>query len=302
MEALESISKFFEYDIRIKKDMIKLSLDEKYMNDPSYIEDFVDQAYKSLYEIILSLGGIMEILNVDSVTQEYVISYLGHITDKFYECGYDSTKLRSFYHDYISEMDPEIISKISMNLAAKLPSRSYVYPLRTSHTINEILHVFHQYVINDDFAFYLIPIHKIATDNKGILNYRGKETNMCNRLLQSISNNIIYYPYHMDLISVNDNKAILLLKGLAHATSFEIDKDSNDEIRVEYFIPKIYEVDEINKLKGIDKVNQNAPVMRGARGRFYTTLDNLGSEIFSIVNNIPSEEDFMKSPNRNNRI
>ena len=55
MEALESISKFFEYDIKIKKDMMKLSIDEKYMNDKSYIEDFVDQAYKNLYDLLFLL-------------------------------------------------------------------------------------------------------------------------------------------------------------------------------------------------------------------------------------------------------
>ena len=96
MEALESISKFFEYDIKIKKDMMKLSIDEKYMNDKSYIEDFVDQAYKNLYDIILNFGNIMEVLEIDNVTQEYIVSVLSGVTSEFYECGYNPIKLQTF--------------------------------------------------------------------------------------------------------------------------------------------------------------------------------------------------------------
>ena len=303
MEALESISKFFEYDIKIKKDMMKLSIDEKYMNDKSYIEDFVDQAYKNLYDIIINFGYIMEVLEIDNVTQEYIISFMSEVTNIFYECGYNPIKLQTFYHDYISDMSPDIISKISANLAANLPTRTYVYPLRTSHTINELLHIFHQYVVNDDILFYMVPnITYPITDNKGVINYRGKESNMANIIVKSLAQNIVYYPYYMDLISINDKKAILLVKGLAHATSFEIDKTEQGDIRVEYFIPKIYEVNAINKLNGIDKVSENASVMRGATGIFYTNEERIGLDIFHIINNIPTEEDLMKSPDRHKRI
>ena len=60
--------------------------------------------------------------------------------------------------------------------------------------------------------------------------------------------------------------------------------------RLEYFIPKLCNIDMINALPGVNKVNANSI---GATGVIEVETANLSKTLFSFIEKVPTDDDMI---------
>ena len=79
----------------------------------------------------------------------------------------------------------------------------------------------------------------------------------------------------------------MMVRDRGHALSIEIEKE-NDKYYVKYFIPNINNVDMVNELKGVRKVNDQSKFTTGI---FETNLENLTSNLTDFIGHVPTDFD-----------
>ena len=89
-----------------------------------------------------------------------------------------------------------------------------------------------------------------------------------------------------EIIAVNENKIIMMFRDLGHATTIEVSLD-NGNAKVEYFVPKLNNIELINYLPGVNKVNENSV---GATGSFEVKEDNLTNSIVNFISRVPTDK------------
>ena len=91
-----------------------------------------------------------------------------------------------------------------------------------------------------------------------------------------------------DIITINDDKQIMMIRDLGHALSIEISVNNNIA-RVEYFIPKLCNVDMIKRLPGIININK---VSYTANGAFEVDFSKLESALYTFISMVPTDSDY----------
>ena len=99
-----------------------------------------------------------------------------------------------------------------------------------------------------------------------------------------------------DMVAVNERKLLMMVRDRGHALTIEITLNLQTA-RIEYFIPKLCNVDMINNLPGINKVNQDSI---GATGIIETPINDLPNALFSFISKVPTDNDMVIN-NRNIR-
>ena len=291
MNTIEKINSFFMHDMNIKNAFIRLSLDDDYKYDEHYVEMFVRNAYEDLKYVFQEFNTIMDTLNINSYLKNYVIESFEKIEEEFAECGFNPDKLKDFYNKCISHMNPTLLADISQNLSGYRVMRDEATVIYKTTTLNELLHVLHASVVNNDLLLKSCDLlDKKARPSQGYNNacteLYGEEFPLARYVYDNITNDV--ESDVITILSVNPDNVLIMTRDLGHATSFEID-DYGDYIMVHYFIPKLCNIELINKLHGINPVKPSATTFQGATGRFETTKDQLMNDINGVLVNIPDD-------------
>jgi hypothetical protein len=298
MSRVDEVNEFFIHDMNIKKAMMDMVPDPYYLLDKEYIASYVDKAYDDLKYILDEFRDIIK-LRYDNYISEDVEKKFKQIMDEFVLCGYDGFKLNEFYTNRISDMRPTFLTKVSQCNCAYYLFRDPAYPIRESKSINELLHSMHSDLINNDNLYR----HNEALDKANVgeqmeVTLYGDDNPFGRAVFSAVSANEIDELDETMVFSINDNKVLVMTRGLGHATSIEFDRTTKGDVRVAYYIPKICDVNMVNSLKGISKIKPNTPIFSGASGIFYTTESELLSDVFGLLSGIPTDRDLIKDPTR----
>lgn len=91
------------------------------------------------------------------------------------------------------------------------------------------------------------------------------------------------------MVVINDKKLIMMVRDRGHALTIDISLN-NDMARIEYFIPKLCNIEMINNLPGINKVNENSV---GATGVMEVPINTLPSVLFDFISRVPTDNDMI---------
>ena len=91
------------------------------------------------------------------------------------------------------------------------------------------------------------------------------------------------------MVCINEKKMIMMVRDRGHAITIKITLNSNTA-RIEYFIPKLCNIEMINNLPGINKVIKDTI---GATGIFETDIDNLNEALFTFISKVPTDADMV---------
>ena len=207
---------------------------------------------------------------------------------KFIDCSIDINNLRYFYKNYITYMDKKFIDIVK--------SECYGYgfhdinqSINSVKTPNEILHLIHSYVMNNEEIWNCIPLINQKNNNFNFpISFRGVN----NLLFEQV---FLNFPIDLDcgctdIIGVNNNKLLLMVRDRGHALTIEI--TLNDKVaRIEYFIPKICNVDMVNRLPGLfTKVDDDSIA---AIGVIEVDKKNLCNVLYEFISNVPTDDDMV---------
>lgn len=284
-EGLIKLQHFFEVDLKIKKEMLNIA-------PPGYnqnydVEKYSDTINDSLIYIFSELKCIAsDIFGLKSEIMNKIIVMENVIKNNFYSCGYDINKLRLFYKNCISDMELDFIN------AVKEECVGYTFggtsSAQNAKTINEILHFMHSFVLNNEQILQSIPlINKKENDYKYPISLRGLKVPMFEQLLALFPNDLDVG--WTDMVAVNERKLLMMVRDRGHALTIEITLNLQTA-RLEYFIPKLCNIDMINDLPGINKVNQDSV---GATGVIEIPISDLPNVLFNFISKVPTDSDMV---------
>ena len=92
-----------------------------------------------------------------------------------------------------------------------------------------------------------------------------------------------------DMVAVNERKLLMMVRDRGHALTIEITLNLQTA-RIEYFISKLCNVDMINNLPGVNKVNQDSV---GATGAIEIPIGDLQNTLFSLISKVPTDSDMV---------
>ena len=91
------------------------------------------------------------------------------------------------------------------------------------------------------------------------------------------------------MVAINDKKLIIMVRDRGHALTIEVTLNNNIA-RIEYFIPKLCNIEMINNLPGVNKVNKNSI---GATGVIETPINTLPGVLFDFISKVPTDYDMV---------
>ena len=282
-ENLKKFKEFFRDDIKIKKELYNLAPEQKDLYDEESRIKYGDKLYDSLSyleEKIKKISKDFKLNNEDNITE-----LIEKSKEKITMCNYESSELNKIYVEMFSDMREEFVENVKSNFVGYTDflNRKKVYG--DVKTINEMLHAMHVDITNNEEIYMTLPK---LDEKENVTKYPIKLYGEENEISRNIYENL---PFELDTGYLDilgfDNKTIMMIRDRGHATTMEI-TSSDSEVKVEYFIPKICNLEMVKKLKGISNIKKRE---NGVRGIFFVEKDEISEEINDFISKIPMDID-----------
>ena len=289
-QNLHQIQKFCQDDMKIKEILYQLAPDKNYLySSEEYRIGLSDRMYEGLKEINYYLQ--------DTLTNFGLESYKPHIDSLFEgynvalaEASTNPQKLESFYKNNLSDMNPNIVKQTGETCVGYTFRENETLDLvNQTRTINELLHVIHSKIINDYETYQQLPkVTEMETQLGYPSTLYGKDTELARAVHACAS--AINDTGTTDLISLNNDQMIMMVRDKGHALTIQIERTEEDNFNVRYFIPKLCNEEMINHLKGVNPINENSTYTVGS---FETSREALGLEILHFIANVPTDDNML---------
>lgn len=286
-ENLKNIEKFFQADMQIKKDIYESFPQKSYSYNKESETAYSEVLYKKLENIKYNMDKILDTFSFFNQYRDKIEKQLETCKQELINCPIDYYKLKDFYNKNIGSMREEFIEKVGEECYGYGIGDCGKYLIEQAKTTNELLHVMHQSIINDQRILQSMPILNKKTNAKGYtITLYGINQPLSQNIFDSFEEDLEVG--YTDILSLpNSKKVLLLVRDVGHALSIEIDcREEKDFVR--YFIPKICNVEMVNKLKGVSPVNKDSQY---TVGMFETTKDETSSTIIDFISKVPTDKD-----------
>ena len=284
MNNIKRLEDFFYLDIEIKKLI-------NYLNPNSF-----SKIRLSLYErdvlngIETSRKAMLEIatlFNFSDIIVKRINNFFEVILEKAYRTSNES-EFHEFVFRRIHNLNINFIKEVRLNCCGYNSRNDYDNDpileslLTSASSINEFLYAIHSYIMNNEKYYQSVPIIN-SKENK--IRLRGINNNLGITLFNEfpIDDDIGY----TDILSLKE-KILIMIRDKGHALTIDINLENLDSILVNYYIPKICNVEKANNLMGI---NKPLKLFEGASGSFETNLDNFIDDIVNFIKMVPTDLD-----------
>lgn len=294
-EKIIKLQHFFSVDTKIKKEIYDIAPQSLngYIDETS-ISEYTDKLNDSLIYILSELKCVaLDVFGKESSIFNKVCYLEQDIKTNFYSCGFDIEKLKSFYQKYISNMEPSFIDDVKRSYIGYYFGGGGVSPLKKASTINEILHLMHSRIINNEGLLKSIPLlNEKDNQHNNTISLRGIRNPMFEQLF-------MMFPTDLDcgitdMVIINEKTLIMMVRDRGHALSIEVTLNK-DNARIEYFIPKICNVEMVNKIPGVNKVNDDSI---GTTGTIEVEIKDLPTALFNFISMVPTDMDIVHNYGR----
>ena len=286
-EKLIKLQHFFESDVAIKREIYELApIMIKYTDEESMIK-YINKLDDSLRYIFTELKCVaVDIFGEDSSVLRKIYEIEKKTRGAFAVSGTEISRLRLFYENYVSRLEPSFVEQVKDECYGY--SAGIISVPRNARTINEILHYMHSYVVNNEKILQSIPeIGKTKSSSEEPVSLRGERNEVFEQLFSQFPNEL--YVGKTDMVIINDKKLIMMVRDRGHALTFEVSLKKDGKAKVEYFIPKIINVEMINSLPGIyPKVKEDSIA---AVGKFEVPIEALASSLYDFISKVPTDYD-----------
>lgn len=282
---LEVIETFFRYDLKIKKIMHDVAPNYMYKNDSEYLLSYSEQLNDALSSVKFYFNKMLDMLNYSDIDKRYVESFIQNYQQQLIKINLEFDKLSKFYVSCFANISDELINKVNSECIGYSVNDSI--RLTEGKTVNEILHIIHQSVINNEKVYKSMPVLNQKYNMEGYpITLYGHNYGIAEKIFNYFPTNIICGD--TDILSLN-NKILIMVRDRGHALMIEIEKEDKDEIYyVKYFIPKICNMEMVNSLKGVRKVNSNYGYTNGV---FECDEQSLPYELVTFISKVPTDYD-----------
>lgn len=287
MKTIQELEHFFELDLKVKK-LIEVSRPNLYDADPVEIESKLMSSVNST-RLMLNQMVLLSGLDLEEEFDELHENILNDIKN----CNYNINKLESVYENDFLRMTNGFEDSLEKNIFGYCNKEKIYIPLEHCKTINDMLHYVHFYVMNNEDTFKNMDEIDVKNQDDEVewMTYKlyGKDTEIARDIFNKLPEN----EPRIDEVSF-DNHIILMVRDRGHALTIDVQNEL-DHYRVSYYIPKICNIDMVNSLKGISKVDPNKKSdFDSAHGEFVVDKSSVGDEINKLITSVPTDEDIKR--------
>lgn len=288
MKEIKKLKLFFKYDLEVKKILNDIIPLEQYAHSNDTIIKYNDLLFKALKSFRFYFGKMIQLVNYDNKERFSLNNLLGDIEQKLVQCEMNFYAMSSFYNENFAGMRKELVDEVRENCIGYTINRSV--SLGKAKSINELLHIIHQTVINNENIYQQNLLEQKTNDEGYPISLYGEYNLMAKNIFDN-------YPKDMlcgktDILALND-LILLMIRDRGHALSIEIEK-VNNKYFVNYFIPKICNIDMVNNLKGIRKVTVES---KYATGVLACSEEELIGSLIDLISHVPMDNDIPKTIN-----
>lgn len=287
-ENYEKLDKFFKIDLKIKDLILKTKPNEKTYDTSGAIK-YVDNLIKELDTIKDYFFWVIDTYNMSPYLKDVINNSFDEYDEKLLNSNYDYDRLTRIYEECILKMTSGLEEKLQNDLFGFNVNRKEVESFEKCKTINDYLHAFHFYIVNNEKIFHSMPVidRKINKDDEPIILF-GKENDLSRDLFNK-------YPVELDTGEVDilsfDDHLLMMVRDVGHALSIDSTIE-NDNIRVSYFVPKSCNIEKVNKLKGVTKLDPlTSDMFSPTNGEFICKKEDFTNEIIDFISNVPTDAD-----------
>ena len=285
---LEKVKKFLDLDMHIKKMIESLNPNEKCFSEEGCV-DYSNNLMKELKYFKDSFRILGESLSMSEENISIMTSKMDEITNKFIETRLDYDNLKKFYINNILKMNEEPLKAIEEGYVGYALFKSGQDALKKCKTINDMLHVCHHMLFNNEKIYGLMPVIEEKEITGGVAKLLGEENKDAKDIYDHIQD---VYSYEIDILSINGS-IIIMARDLGHALTVNVDKE-NDNYRISYFIPKICNPKKANAFPGVTKVPLDASPSAATTGEYVIKDGNLGERVSIFLKNVPTDGDIVR--------
>lgn len=288
-ENTDKIERFFAADMCIKKDMHSLVPTESDLYTMDSMVDYMDKLYRGIKDLKTEFKFMGKNIGLGKDTLEKIDNFFKQIIEEASNLRYDPNTIRRFFSNRISYMREEFVNDIKLNFKGYSMFSNVDAYFGNCTTVNEALHLLHAFVMNNENILQSMNV----LDTKDISGYSltlyGKHSLETKEIFDSFPSNT--GSGDTDLISLPGvNKSLMMVRDKGHALSIEITYEGENSI-VEYFVPKLCNIDMVNALPGVVKVRSDAPMHSGTTGRFVVSKKELPLMLVDFVKKVPTDDD-----------
>lgn len=303
-DELKKLMHFFKTDTMIKRSLIinaPPSVGDAY-NAESLIK-YSDKLEDEIKYIFSQIKCVIKNFYNDPDILSFVDKMKANITENLaHSCG-NLTLLRKFYNDYLTDMSEELIDEVRESFVGySIFYGISVDMLKNVKTLNELLHVIHTAIVNDEKIYQSInvigskDIINSSTDDyveKYPLVLYGEEGNLSKEIFDKFPTDN-FFCGNTDIVSLENscNKIIMMIRDRGHALMIEMEIGDRD-VKVDYHIPKLCNIEMINRLPGIRKVQDDSPMFSGTTGMFIVPKDKLAPSVIDLISSVPTDMDMV---------
>ena len=199
--VIHDLETFYNYNMRVKKMMTySPRLD---MGEEETIE-YVDKLFKNIVYMKDIFIGMIQLCGESNQAFDYVIKLFAKYQNLLLKCHYNPKKLQVFYNECISSMNTSLIESINREIMGYYLFNDYIHLLFKCKTINEMLHLFHAYVVNTESFYDNTPVVEAKKINNQEVYLRGDDSELASNLFKAIDFDL--GSDKIDIISFSNNK------------------------------------------------------------------------------------------------
>ena len=279
-KTFESLKEFFASDLRIKEALAKLAPTEMDDFDEESRIKYTDKLYKELRDF----KNIIQNFEFGSSLTASIQAYFARVREATMLGNYEKGAIQRLYREQFSDMNSQLIEEVKDKCVGYTLLNNLGYLMGKAKTINELLHIVHSHITNNEGILQALPI--IATkDNKGKypITLYGEETELSRELFEDFPDELDCG--WTDIISMKD-KILMMVRDRGHALTIDIDIAKESDVLVRYFVPKLCNRSMIESLPGVNAISEN-----GANGLFQTSKSDMSERLIDFIGKVPTDLD-----------
>lgn len=288
-----ALKSFLKTDLSVKEALlISAPSPEDCFNEESKIE-YTDKLDNLLKDFKVELGLVSDNFEFGEVVKCAINAFVEKARKNLAIGIYDTESIKKIYQQNFSNMDPKFIEEVKDRCVGYTsPSPELLAELMgKATTVNEMLHVMHSYIMNNDQIISMMPKVSEKKNSFGYpITLYGEPSEIATKIFEN-------FPHELDVgwtdIVSMQNKIFMMIRDRGHALTIDMDTSKENEIDVKYFIPKLCNEQMIRSLKGIDisSITKN-----GARGIFTATREEITDQLFGFIEKVPTDSDIPAHP------
>ena len=295
---LKDLENFFDIDMKIKQAIIDLAPNEDYRYNSDYLIEYSDKINSYFNEIEYYINKLTQSFDLN-IYQEGIKEKMKQIQERIQSSGSKFNNLKQIYTSCFTNMNNSIIENAKQNIYGYSINNDISGLINESKSINELLHVLHTYITNNDEILTSLPL--VKRNGQENVSLYGEKNNIAEDIFNTLKNVDEGFSSSVDIVSLKD-RILMMARDRGHALSISIDMNEGASL-VTYLVPKICNVDKVNKLRGVHKVRQNADIRTATSGMFeIRDIDNISKEIFDFIQSVPMDNDIKDIHNYQNEF